>query len=71
MLNIKKIYQIKNKRNINQIKLPFLENLDEYRNKEESLFSYYSTQKKFNLNHSKKSILSFSTKNFFIKKQMV
>ena len=71
LLNIKKIYQIKNKRNINQIKLPFLENLDEYRNKEESLFSYYSTQKKFNLNHSKKSILSFSTKNFFIKKQMV
>ena len=71
LLDIKKIYQIKNKRNINQIKLPFLENLDEYRNKEESLFSYYSTQKKFNLNHSKKSILSFSTKNFFIKKQMV
>ena len=48
-------------------KYPILKNLDEYRNKEGNLLSFYSTRNLFNLNHTKKSISTFVGKNIFIK----
>ena len=71
-----KKYKIKSlfldvKKNKKERKYPRLKNLDEYRNKEESLFSFYSSRNLLNLNHTKKSISTFVGKNIFIKNQMI
>ena len=71
-----KKYKIKSlfldvKKNKKERKYPRLKNLDEYRNKEESLFSFYSSRNLLNLNHTQKSISTFVGKNIFIKNQMI
>ena len=48
-------------------KFPSLINLDEQRNKEETLFNFYFPKNKNYLNNSNSNITTFSCRNFFIK----
>ena len=64
LLNIEKL---KNTRQEKENKFPCLINLDEQRNKEESLFNFYFPKNKNYLNNSNNNFATFSCRSFFIK----
>ena len=64
LLNIEKL---KKTRQEKENKFPCLINLDEQRNKEESLFNFYFPKNKNYLNNSNNNFATFSCRSFFIK----
>ena len=66
LLNIEKLKKTRQEKE-KENKFPCLINLDEQRNKEESLFNFYFPKNKNYLNNSNNNFATFSCRSFFIK----